>query len=504
MSSSRIGSAQRRGQMFGFQHKALQEEAIVRRREAARQRNEFWDSTSKYFGRYHTQNERFELWSSDEMVKKSEEAFRKSKLAETRRSNLLRRRHQLRVKLDAEESENLEKIRKLPIGQTKTQPSLKDVRKEYEKMKLQRMEENQKEADEKMLQHWRINNPEYRQLQCKKRFEMVQKAWDEQRTEKERIEDGEKRQEEIRIRVEAEKALRQENDEREAQKERAKKISDWKMVITQQIELLQRRRKDEQDIKRQVAKEQEQEKKMAEMELKRKKIEEKRKAQDLREFLSRQHRLKLLAKTAQVQKDLDEDRKLLEEMTSFLETADAKSMEERDEKNQRLTWLQNVIDLQKAEEIKRQKEMEMLFSEEAEKMWKKQETVWKREEDARRHLMEDVLAGLKEQIRVKLQDKEHQKEQIESERSKIEENIERLSKDIQKEEEDKQRKKEVFIEDLDQQTAEKKEAAEKIATVNKAERFRENNALASKLSKLHLNLDEPVISDFRRRRAKWN
>merc|ERR1712018_341716 len=99
-----------------------------------------------------------------------------------------------RAKLDAEESENLEKMRKLPIGQTKTQTSLKDVRKEYEKMKLQRMEENQKEADEKMLQHWRINNPEYRQLQCKKRFEMVQKAWDEQRTGKQRIEEAEKRQ----------------------------------------------------------------------------------------------------------------------------------------------------------------------------------------------------------------------------------------------------------------------------------------------------------------------
>ena len=52
MSNSRIGSAQRRGQ-FGFQSKALQEEAIVRRREASRQRNEFWDTTSKYFDRYH-------------------------------------------------------------------------------------------------------------------------------------------------------------------------------------------------------------------------------------------------------------------------------------------------------------------------------------------------------------------------------------------------------------------------------------------------------------------
>ena len=90
-------------------------------------------------------------------------------------------------------------------------------------------------------------------------------------------------------------------------------------------------------------------------------------------------------------------------------------------------------------------------------------------------------------------DKERQKEQIEVERSKIEENIDRLSKDIEKEEDVKQRKREVFIEDLDQQTEEKKAATEKRAVIDKAERFRGTNALASKLSK-HLNLDEPVIS----------
>ena len=90
-------------------------------------------------------------------------------------------------------------------------------------------------------------------------------------------------------------------------------------------------------------------------------------------------------------------------MTSFSAAHDATSLEERAEKNQRLTWLRDVIDMQKQEEIKRQKEMELLFSEEAEKMWKKQEAVWQKEAEARNVLMEDVLAGLKEQIRVKLQ-----------------------------------------------------------------------------------------------------
>ena len=287
----------------------------------------------------------------------------------------------------------------------KAQKTLKDVREEYEQLKVQRMEEQQKEAEEKMLQHWKINNPEYRELQCKKRFEMVQKAWDVQKAEKQEMEDGQRRQEEIRLRVEAEKTLRQESEDREAQREKERQVAEWKKVIIQQIEELKQRRKEEEEIQRQVAEEQEREKKMAEVELKRRKVEDKRKIQDLREYLSRQHRLKLLAKTAQVQKELEEDKRLLDELTSFATAHDAQSIAERNEKNQRLTWLRDVIDMQKKEEARRQKEMEMLFTEEAEKMWLKQEAVWKREEDARKHLLDDVLAGLREQIRVKLQGK---------------------------------------------------------------------------------------------------
>ena len=93
-SSSRQGSAtaaaRRRVHMFGLNHKALREEAIVRKREADRQKNEFWSSTAQYFDRLHNENERFVLWTSDEMAKKSEEAYRKAKLAENRRSQLLR------------------------------------------------------------------------------------------------------------------------------------------------------------------------------------------------------------------------------------------------------------------------------------------------------------------------------------------------------------------------------------------------------------------------------
>lgn len=72
------------------------------------------------------------------------------------------RRARLRNKLETEDKKNLKELRKLPTS--KTQRSLKDVQAQYEEMRLHRMEEQQKESEEKMLQHWRLNNPEYREV----------------------------------------------------------------------------------------------------------------------------------------------------------------------------------------------------------------------------------------------------------------------------------------------------------------------------------------------------
>ena len=243
--NSRHGSASRRPtHLFGLNHKALKEEAIVRRRENQRMKNEFWECTANYFDRVHNSSERFASWNSPEMIKKSEDAYRKAKMAENRKGNLHSRRSKLRSKLEAEDQINLEKIKRLPV----VQKTLKDVRSEYEEMKLKRIEEQEKEAEEKMIHHWKINNPDYRELQCKKRFEMVQKAWDEQKAQKDAKELAEQRHEEIRLRVEAEKSLRQDEQERQEQKDKEQKIENWKKIILEQISELKQRRKEEEQV----------------------------------------------------------------------------------------------------------------------------------------------------------------------------------------------------------------------------------------------------------------
>ena len=58
---------------------------------------------------------------------------------------------------------------------------------------------------------------------------------------------------------------------------------------------------------------------------------------------------------------------------------------------------------QKKEEEKREKKVNMMFSEEAENFWEKQEKIWKDEKRAREQLMDDVLSGWKNQIDSKIQ-----------------------------------------------------------------------------------------------------
>ena len=49
--------------------------------------------------------------------------------------------------------------------------------------------------------------------------------------------------------------------------------------------------------------------------------------------------------------------------------------------------------------------MEQLFTEEAKRMWEKQEKMWSAEKEARKKLMEDVLKTLSEQTQSKLKGK---------------------------------------------------------------------------------------------------
>ena len=61
-----------------------------------------------------------------------------------------------------------------------------------------------------------------------------------------------------------------------------------------------------------------------------------------------------------------------------------------------------VLTKQKVEEERRRKEMDLLFTEEARKMWDKQEALWEKEKEARKKLMQDVINTLGKQTSEKI------------------------------------------------------------------------------------------------------
>ena len=61
-----------------------------------------------------------------------------------------------------------------------------------------------------------------------------------------------------------------------------------------------------------------------------------------------------------------------------------------------------VLEDQKAEEQRRSKKLDFMFSEEAESFWARQDKIWREENVARKKLMDDVVSGWKDQVREKL------------------------------------------------------------------------------------------------------
>ena len=220
----------------------------------------------------------------------SQDAYAKTRHSvtdeEAKREERIARRH-LEMENRRKEFEEEQKLnRKSQRTRAANTKSLYDLRNDYERLQFLRFERQQKEAEEKMLQHWRINNPDYRevskltykrimtspfyskitfenidtkqthfliQLQFKRRQEMVQKAWEEQVEEKQEREKAEKiKAEEDRLREEEELKRKAIVAEEEAV-QRQRKLDEWKQAIEEQKSKLDMQQKEEAKLKDDMA-----------------------------------------------------------------------------------------------------------------------------------------------------------------------------------------------------------------------------------------------------------
>ena len=485
------------------------EQHILRKREAEEARSVYWNKTSDYYSAVARQSERYNQLTSQEVTKASLEATNKETEKERRKQNLLVRRNRLKVLYEEERATLQLELDRLPAG---TERPIKDLRAEREKRRREREEVLRKEAELKMLQHWKINNPGFReQERSLSSYTARQQLELQVKEKKEREEKVRREQEELdRRMLEAER--RKVEESLRAEDERKQNLVKLHRNLEQQMSELRQREREMEVWRRTRAEQEELQRQVEACQDQTRKLERIRESRELATFHKRQHRLKLKAKTKQVQEDLEADRQRLEEMERLTKLQDDCHQEKKQKTISDVHWMKEVIQQQQQEEQRREKELELMFAEEAGKMWSKQQEVWDREEKARRKLMEDVTASWR------LQSEERTKaarlvEDEEGRRMKeIEADIRDLNQHILEQEKLQQEKRESLVEALDQQVEDNQRRSLKSYQEQQTEmmrqrqnEIREENKLARNLTKLSLVTDqEGGTHDFRRRKVRWH
>merc|ERR1711973_733542 len=361
------------------------------------------------------------------------------------------------------------------------------------------------------LQHLKINNPKYREQERLINNYNARQQVQQQIQEKKDLAELRRLENEEMDRRMIEEERRKIEESQRIEEERKIEIAKLHQYLEQQMEDLRHREREMEVWQRTRAEQEELQRKTEEYEKEWKMIEKKRAGREIESYNKRQHKLKLKMKTKQIQEELEKDKQRLAEMELLTKAQDDCHEEKKKRAIADLEWMKDVIKQQQEEEMRREKELEMIFSEEANKMWKKQEEIWKREESARQQLMEDVAKSWKHQMEERTSAARLVVDHEMTRMKEIEEDIRDLRQKIADKERQAEQRRVAWVEDLDSQVQEKQrrnmmQKAENDLMRERSQEIEEENRLARSLAQLAVSQNQnhdQATGDFRRRKVKW-
>merc|ERR1712025_811348 len=184
-----------------------------------------------------------------------------------------------------------------------------DMRNLREKMRKEREDTMKKEAELKMLQHWKINNPRVRQAESSRNSLIVKKQLELQMAEKKEMEEKKRQDQEKMDKFMVEEDKRKRDELLRIEEDRKIKLQDMKKDLEKQMMELREREREMLVWKRARAEQEELQRRVEQCEDERKRVEQIRANREYGTYQKRQHRLKLKMKTKQIQEDLETDRK---------------------------------------------------------------------------------------------------------------------------------------------------------------------------------------------------
>ncbi|XP_068241864.1 trichoplein keratin filament-binding protein-like [Palaemon carinicauda] len=418
-------------------------EAYNQRRNEEAWRLEDWKNTVNSLKKREWQAQYYNAIAQPRHKSTDEEEWRRK---EEKERKLVDRRKRLRAlllddekKYEEERYQRYRESRGRVIHHHYVYPEVDMLKCRLEDLKRKNQEERRKMAEVLSYEAWRKSSPQVRQMESDRFKHFVQEAWVDQRQWKE---DEKRRQMEENRKAEVEAAALQkkhEEEERKIEEERLKKQAEWKVQLETQIEEMKAREKRDDRLRIEEMGLEREKLRLHEIYQRRVRMKELRQRKELELFWARQYQLKLKKKAADIQQELLEDEGIVEDLLRGLQ-----SESQDDKMKQRITeteWMKKVLEEQRRLEAMREKEYDLLFSEEAERLWHRRKAEWEKEQHARDKLMTDVLKGLQNQIQENLSKNTHDRTIIRAEKDQLEYEMLGIREQIHQQEQDAEKRR---------------------------------------------------------------
>ncbi|XP_015761761.1 PREDICTED: trichoplein keratin filament-binding protein-like [Acropora digitifera] len=454
-------------------YKNRNEGLLVRRNQFEADRREAWEKNARYFDRSNVETTKQRVWGSRESYQESMQAldglFRENEKQE-KLNKLEKRRNKLSELLLKETKEYEAELKEKRLGGA---GRLLHMKERADELKADKEARRKEIAEQKLYEHWKQNAPELREIEADQLREHVVNSWADQVVDKEEnLKSARYEDRKMDAAMERERLLAQ---QKEQAKEEEKKREQEALAedLREQMKELKLREEEAQMLKQEQEDLVREQHKLEEAADARRHLEEARRKREFGRVLIRQHKAQMKRKSKEIQESLELDLKILSALAQKKDESKALETSRREKARADAEYMRQVVADQLRLEQQREAELDMLYRDEAARMWAKREAEWERERLARERLMTEVLNVRQRQLDEKMEDnRRRQQESIES-REELLRELEQVQQLTAREKAEEERKRREREEEMQAQITSRREKAKEQEQLKREEMERE-------------------------------
>ncbi|CAL4067220.1 unnamed protein product, partial [Meganyctiphanes norvegica] len=426
-------------------------EAYNHRRNEEALRLDDWKNTASHFQKREFQTQVYNNIVHTNGIRQLEQANWKVKEEKARKLKVRREKLWELLKADERKYEDerhrrYEKTRVRTYDRDAIYPEVVMLQTRLEELKSKNAEERHKMVDNLAYEAWRKDHPKVRQMETERMNKFIQEAWVDQKQYKKdqqlKYEEERKKKETEALDLERQKM----EEERLQEQERINRHAEWRNQLAQQVEEIKYREAEEKLLNAQDQNLEREKIRLQELIQRRNRMKDLRQRKELELCWARQYQLKLKKKAVDIQQELLEDEGIVEDLLRGLPD-DSQQDDKLRQRREEADWMKTVLEEQRKLEQMREKEYDLLFSEEAERVWMKRQSEWDKEQRTRDKLMKEVLSGIQQQIQEKASSASAEKSRIDREKKDLQrsfvETSEKMNEDKQRREAEMQQQQNV-------------------------------------------------------------